>query len=76
MVMQRKRTPQDVEEILRDYVEDILEVEDGYLVLGQTGSYGVGNNDVYLTKLDLLGNELWFKTYSDSLNDYGRVITP
>ena len=59
-----------------DYVEDILEVEDGYLVLGQTGSYGVGNNDVYLTKLDLLGNELWFKTYGDSLNDYGRVITP
>ena len=59
-----------------DYVEDILEVKDGYLVLGQTGSYGVGNNDVYLTKLDLLGNELWFKTYGDSLNDYGRVITP
>ena len=59
-----------------DYVEDILEVEDGYLVLGQTGSYGVGNNDVYLTKLDLLGNELWFKTYGDSLNDYGRVINP
>ena len=59
-----------------DYVEDILEVEDGYLVLGQTGSYGVGNNDVYLTKLDLMGNELWFKTYGDSLNDYGRVITP
>lgn len=59
-----------------DYVEDILETEDGYFVLGQTGSYGVGNNDVYLTKLDLMGNELWFKTYGDSLNDYGRVITP
>lgn len=58
-----------------DYVEDILELEDGYFVLGQTGSYGVGNNDVYLTKLDLLGNELWFKTYGNSLNDYGRVIT-
>ena len=25
MVMQRKRTPQDVEEILRDYVEDIYD---------------------------------------------------
>ncbi|MDA8650926.1 hypothetical protein N9L39_02345, partial [Flavobacteriaceae bacterium] len=31
-------------------------------------------NDVYLTKLDLLGNEVWFKTYGDSLNEYGRVI--
>tara|TARA_B100001093_G_scaffold358597_1_gene343181 strand:+ start:1329 stop:2123 length:795 start_codon:yes stop_codon:yes gene_type:complete len=58
-----------------DYVEDILELEDGYFVLGQTGSYGVGNNDVYLTKLDLMGNKLWFKTYGNSLNDYGRVIT-
>ncbi len=57
-----------------DYVEDILELEDGYFVLGQTGSYGVGNNDVYLTKLDLMGNELWFRTYGDSLNDYGREI--
>jgi len=59
-----------------DYVEDILELEDGYFVLGQTGSYGVGNNDIYLTKLDLMGNELWFRTYGDSLNDYGREITP
>ena len=58
-----------------DYVEDILELEDGYFVLGQTGSYGAGNNDVYLTKLDLMGNELWFKTYGNPLNDYGRVIT-
>jgi len=59
-----------------DYVEDILEVDDGYLVLGQTSSYGVGNNDVYLTKLDLMGNELWFRTYGDFLNDYGRLILP
>ena len=59
-----------------DYVEDILEVGDGYLVLGQTSSYGVGNNDVYLTKLDLMGNELWFRTYGDFLNDYGRLILP
>ena len=45
-----------------DYAEDVLEVEDGYLVLGNTGSYGIGNNDVYLTKLDRKGNELWFRT--------------
>ena len=35
-------------------VEEIK--EDGYFVLGQTGYYGVGNHDVYLTKLDLLMN--------------------
>ena len=59
-----------------DYAEDVLEVEDGYLVLGNTGSYGIGNNDVYLTKLDRIGNELWFRTYGGFFNDYGRTITP
>lgn len=59
-----------------DYVEDVLEVKDGFLVLGNTGSYGVGNNDVYLTKLDLEGNEKWFRTYGGFFNDYGRTIKP
>ena len=59
-----------------DYVEDIIEVEDGFLVLGNTGSYGVGNNDVYLTKLDLNGNKKWFRTYGGFFNDYGRKIRP
>ena len=59
-----------------DYAEAVLEVEDGYFVLGITGSYGVGNNDVYLTKLDLEGKEEWFRTYDGFLNDYGRTITP
>lgn len=57
-----------------DYVEDVIEVEDGFLVLGNTGSFGVGNNDVYLTKLDLNGNEKWYRTYGGFFNDYGRKI--
>ncbi|MCW1953934.1 MAG: hypothetical protein KIH80_007165 [Flavobacteriia bacterium] len=59
-----------------DYVEDVLEVKDGYLVLGNTGSYGRGNNDVYLTKLIKKGKEQWFRTYGGFFNDYGRSITP
>jgi hypothetical protein len=57
-----------------DYVENVLEVDDGYLILGNTGSYGAGNNDVYLTKLDGSGKEIWFETYGGFFNDYGRTI--
>ena len=59
-----------------DYVEYVLEVEDGYLVLGNTGSYGKGNNDVYLTKINKKGKEQWFRTYGGFFNDYGRKIAP
>jgi len=58
-----------------DYVKDLLEVEDGYFILGHTGSYGVGNNDVFLTKLDKNGTELWFRTYGAQYNDYGLNIS-
>ena len=58
-----------------DYAEDVIEITDGYLVLGNTGSFGAGNNDVYLTKLDLDGKELWAKTYGGFFNDYGRTIS-
>jgi len=59
-----------------DYVGNVLEVENGFLVLGSTGSYGQGNNDVYLTKLDKNGEEMWFRTYGNFYNDYGRTILP
>jgi hypothetical protein len=59
-----------------DYVEAVLEVANGYLVLGNTSSYGVGNLDVYLTKLDANGKEQWFRTYGGFFNDYGRTIAP
>ena len=59
-----------------DYIESVLEIEDGFLVLGNTSSYGNGNLDVYLTKLDRNGKEQWFNTYGAFFNDYGRTITP
>ena len=59
-----------------DYVEDVLEIEDGFLVLGNTSSYGKGNLDVYVTKLNLEGTEKWFRTYGGFFNDYGRTIEP
>ncbi|MBW8049725.1 MAG: PKD domain-containing protein [Cytophagales bacterium] len=37
--------------------------DNGYIILGTTGSFGVGSNDICIFKTDSIGNLLWFKTY-------------
>ncbi len=48
--------------------------EGGYLVLGTTYSYGIGQYSMYLIKTDNLGNKLWQRIYGGSLQDYGNSI--
>ncbi len=42
----------------------------GYIVLGVTTSFGVGESDFYVLKLDENGNKQWQKTYGGSKEDY------
>ena len=35
----------------------------GYALAGYTNSYGAGNKDFWIVKIDSLGNQLWNKTY-------------
>ena len=58
-----------------DYVADVLVTPDsGIVVLGGTGSYGAGNFDIYLVKLNKNGSVLWTKTYGGSKGDSpGRI---
>lgn len=47
----------------------------GYIVTGETYSFGNGNNDAFLLRLDTNGDSLWMKTYGSSKKDIGeRVI--
>jgi len=46
----------------------------GYISVGYTNSFGAGLDDVYLIKIDSLGDTLWTKTYGDSSWDYGSSI--
>jgi hypothetical protein len=46
----------------------VTATNDGYVVVGDTSSYGAGPSDVYLVETDLNGNMVWNKTFS------GRVI--
>ncbi|MEI6487762.1 MAG: T9SS type A sorting domain-containing protein [Bacteroidota bacterium] len=58
-----------------DYAQSVeLTAEGGYMILGTTYSYGVGQYNMYLIKTDSLGNMLWQKTYGGSLEDYGQSI--
>ncbi len=54
-----------------DKASSILETEDGYLIIGSTSSYGVGNYDMFVIKTDKNGKKLWQNTYGKVDNDYG-----
>jgi hypothetical protein len=46
----------------------------GYAILGSTYSYGAGDHDIYLLRLDALGNTIWSRTYGGIATEYGYDI--
>jgi hypothetical protein len=60
-----------------EYGYDIKETDDGgYVIIGSTRSFGNGGKDVYLVKIDSLGDPQWSRTYGGAGNDEGRAIIP
>jgi len=59
------------------YNEEAYSIEQttdgGYIIAGETNSYGAGESDVYLVKADALGNIEWEKTYGGS--DYEEAYS-
>ena len=53
-----------------DKASSIIDTEDGYLIVGSTSSYGVGNYYFYVIKVNKKGNKIWQNTYGKSDNDY------
>lgn len=45
-----------------------------YIIAGSTSSYGNGNTDVYLTKMDSMGQLMWSKMYGGFNNDIGKSV--
>lgn len=58
-----------------DYGYDIKQTLDGgYIIVGSTSSFGAGNTDVYLVKLDSMGTKKWERTFGSYNNDVGKSV--
>lgn len=49
--------------------------DNGYVIAGKTNSYGAGNYDVYIVKLDSAGNLKWTRTVGGAGDDEGYSVT-
>jgi len=54
-----------------DYLRTLIQTADGgYLLAGETSSYGIGKTDIWIIKLDSMGNKLWDKTFGGIDDDW------
>lgn len=59
-----------------DKASAVLSISDGgYLLLGSTSSFGAGNYDILLIRVDASGKQLWQQTYGGFFNEYGEKIS-
>ena len=58
-----------------DYGESVQQTSDGgYIIVGETISYGAGNDDIYLIKTDSIGAAVWTNTIGDAGVDRSNFV--
>ena len=49
-------------------------VDGGYVITGETFSFGNGQSDIYIFKIDSVGNKVWSNTFGGLSEDVGYSI--
>ena len=58
-----------------DKAYSVVQTSDGgYALAGFTDSFGAGNYDAWLVKVDASGNAMWNKTYGGAASDYASLL--
>lgn len=58
-----------------DFGYSIIKTSDGnYVIAGETYSYGNGNNDAFLLKINPNGDSLWMQYYGGSENEVAKEV--
>jgi len=58
-----------------DRAHSIIQLADsGFVLVGDTYSFGNGNADIYMVRTDKHGDTLWTRTYGGPENDFGNAV--
>lgn len=52
----------------------MLMPDDGFMIAGETASFGAGNFDVYILRTNSSGDTLWTRTHGTSISERARAI--
>jgi predicted secreted protein len=58
-----------------DWLYDVVQTGDGYAMAGNTYSFGAGDTDAWLLKVDSVGNIQWNKTYGTAGGEAAYSLT-
>jgi hypothetical protein len=60
-----------------DVINAIVQTpDDGFIAAGTTASFGAGDNDTFLIKLNAHGDEEWFTTFGGQGDERGIALSP